>query len=134
MCTRCRSIGRATSTPAIVATGRIHVFDSDGNFMRFLYMNVPYDKTRHPVLGNLPPNRPDETAPWTMCITNGPTQYLFVMDSEPGRLYKMTLDGKIVGVYGESGRQTGQFNWPHGTRLSVGKRAVRGRHEQLARS
>jgi len=23
-------------------------------------------------------------------------------------------DGKIVGVYGESGRQTGQFNWPHG--------------------
>jgi hypothetical protein len=77
-------------------------------------MNVPYDKSRHPVLGNLPPNRPDETAPWTMCMTNGPTQYLFVMDSEPGRLYKMTLDGKIVGVYGESGRQTGQFNWPHG--------------------
>ena len=38
----------------------------------------------------------------------------FVMDSEPGRLYKMTLDGKIVGVYGESGRQAGQFNWPHG--------------------
>ncbi|MGH9253476.1 MAG: peptidyl-alpha-hydroxyglycine alpha-amidating lyase family protein [Vicinamibacterales bacterium] len=93
---------------------RIHVFDSDGRFLRFLHMNVPYDKARHPVLGNLPTNRPDETAPWTMCMTNGPTQYLFVMDSEPGRLYKMTLDGKIVGVYGESGRQTGQFNWPHG--------------------
>jgi hypothetical protein len=93
---------------------RIHVFDSDGKFIRFLHMNVPYDKSRHPVLGNLPPNRPDETAPWTMCMTNGPTQYLLVMDSEPGRLYKMTLDGKIVGVYGESGRQTGQFNWPHG--------------------
>jgi hypothetical protein len=36
------------------------------------------------------------------------------MDSEPGRLYKMTLDGKIVGYFGESGRQVGQFNWPHG--------------------
>ena len=94
---------------------RIHVFDGEGRFQRFLHMNVPYDKSRHPVLGNLPANRPDETAPWTMCInTTGPTQYLFVMDSEPGRLYKMTLDGKILGVFGESGRQTGQFNWPHG--------------------
>jgi len=93
---------------------RIHVFNSDGQFLRFLHMNVPYDKSRHPALGNLPMNRPDETAPWTLCITNGPTQYLFAMDSEPGRLYKMTLEGKILGVYGESGRQTGQFNWPHG--------------------
>jgi len=93
---------------------RIHVFTGDGQFLRFLHMNVPYDKSRHPALGNLPMNRPDETAPWTMCITNGPTQYLFAMDSEPGRLYKMTLEGKILGVYGESGRQTGQFNWPHG--------------------
>ena len=93
---------------------RIHVFNTDGQFLRFIHMNVPYDKARHPTLGNLPMNRPDETAPWTLCITNGPTQYLFAMDSEPGRLYKMTLDGKILGVYGESGRQTGQFNWPHG--------------------
>ena len=94
---------------------RIHVFNSDGQFLRFLHLNAPYDKARHPALGNLPANRPDETAPWTLCITaNGPTQYLFAMDSEPGRLYKMTLDGKILGVWGESGRQTGQFNWPHG--------------------
>jgi DNA-binding beta-propeller fold protein YncE len=93
---------------------RIHVFDGDGNFKRFMHLTVPYDKTRHPVLGNMPANRPDETAPWTMCITNGPTQYLYVMDSEPGRLYKMALDGKIVGIFGESGRQPGQFNWPHG--------------------
>ena len=25
----------------------------------------------------------------------------------------MTLDGKIVGMLGESGRRMGQFNWPH---------------------
>ena len=94
---------------------RIHVFNSDGQFLRFLHLNVPYDKTRHPALGNLPMNRPDETSPWTMCITTTPgTQYLFAMDSEPGRLYKMTLDGKILGVWGESGRGPGQFNWPHG--------------------
>ena len=26
----------------------------------------------------------------------------------------MTLEGKILGMLGESGRQLGQFNWPHG--------------------
>jgi hypothetical protein len=93
---------------------RIQVFDRDGNFERFIFLAVPYDKKRHPVLGNLPANPPDETAPWTLCITNTPTQYLYTSDSEPGRIYKLTLDGKIVGMLGESGRQPGQFNWIHG--------------------
>ena len=93
---------------------RIQVFDSDGNLLRIMHLNAPYDKTRHPVLGSLGPNRPDETAPWTLCISNGPTQYLFASDQEPGRVYKMTLDGKILGMFGESGRQLGQFNWAHG--------------------
>jgi len=94
---------------------RIQVFDGEGTFLRYIFLDVPYDKSRHPVLGNLPMNRPDETAPWALCITtDGPTQYLFAVDQEPGRLYKMTLDGKILGMYGESGRQVGQFNWPHG--------------------
>jgi len=92
---------------------RIQVFDTDGNFKRMIHLNVPYDKKRHPVLGNLNPNAPDETQPWTICITNTPTQYLFTSDSEPGRIYKLTLDGKIVGVFGESGRAAGQFNWIH---------------------
>ena len=26
----------------------------------------------------------------------------------------MTLDGKIVGMLGESGHEVGQFNWTHG--------------------
>ena len=42
----------------------------DGNFQRFILLNAPYDKKRHPVLGNLPRRtRPDETQPWTICIT-----------------------------------------------------------------
>lgn len=93
---------------------RIQKFDSDGNLLRIIYLNVPYDKTRQPVLGNLNPNAPDETAPWTICISGGETQYLFASDVEPGRIYKMTLDGKILGWLGESGRQLGQFNWLHG--------------------
>ena len=93
---------------------RIQVFDSDGALLRIMYLNAPYDKTRHPVLGNLNPNPPDETAPWTLCISNGPTQFLFASDQEPGRIYKMTLEGKILGMFGESGRGPGQFNWTHG--------------------
>jgi NHL repeat len=94
---------------------RIQVFDSDGTFLRMIHLNVPYNKQRHPVLGNLPANPPDETAPWTLCInTNGPTQYLFTTDQEPGRLYKLSLDGTIVGMLGESGRDVKQFNWIHG--------------------
>ncbi len=93
---------------------RIQVFDRDGNFQRFIFLNVPYDKTRHPVLGNLSPNPPDETQPWTICITQGPTQYLYTSDQEPGRIYKLTLDGKMVGTFGESEHDLGQFSWTHG--------------------
>jgi sugar lactone lactonase YvrE len=93
---------------------RIQVFDRDGNFQRFIFLNVPYDKTRHPVLGNLAPNPPDETQPWTICITPGPTQYLYTSDQEPGRIYKLSLDGKILGMFGESGHDMGQFSWTHG--------------------
>ena len=93
---------------------RIQKFDSDGNFQQMIYLNVPYDKNRQPVLGNKSPNPPDETAPWTICISDGETQYLFASDVEPGRIYKLTLDGKILGWLGKSGRQLGQFNWVHG--------------------
>jgi hypothetical protein len=93
---------------------RIQVFDRDGKFLRFMLLKAPYDKKRHPVLGNAPANPPDETAPWTICITQGPTQYLYTSDSEPGRVYKLSLDGKILGMFGESGHDVGQFSWIHG--------------------
>ena len=31
---------------------RIQVFDVNGKFLRMIHLNVPYDKKRHPVLGN----------------------------------------------------------------------------------
>jgi hypothetical protein len=95
---------------------RIHVYDHDGNFIRFMFLNAPYDKSRHPVLGNAPSSpdaMPNQTAPWALCISPTTPQYLFVVDAEPGRLYKMTLDGKILGMLGQSGHRMGQFNWPH---------------------
>jgi hypothetical protein len=92
---------------------RIQVFDREGTFQRFIFLNATYDKRRHPVLGNLAANRPDETQPWTICLTNTPTQYLYVSDDEPGRIYKMALDGKILGTLGKSGHEVKQFNWIH---------------------
>jgi hypothetical protein len=92
---------------------RIQVFDREGTFQRFIFLNATYDKKHHPVLGNLPANRPDETQPWTICITNTPTQYLYTSDDEPGRIYKLTLDGKILGALGKSGHEVKQFNWIH---------------------
>ena len=94
---------------------RIQVFDGDGNFQRLILLNVPYDKKRHPVLGNVAENPSDVTAPWALCMTNTTPQYLYVADQEPGRVYKVNpKDGRILGWFGESGHDLGQFNWIHG--------------------
>lgn len=93
---------------------RIQVFDSDGNFIRIILLNAAFDKSMQPVLGNVNPNLPDETEPWAICITQGETQYIWAADEHPGRIYKLTLDGEILGMLGQSGKQLGQFNWIHG--------------------
>ena len=52
-------------------------------------------------------------APWTVCITPPPNQVLYSSDGYPGRIYKLSLDGKVLGVLGESGKQPKQFGWIH---------------------
>ncbi len=52
-------------------------------------------------------------APWTVCITPPPHQVLYTSDAYPGRIYKLSLDGKVLGVFGESGKQLKQFGWIH---------------------
>lgn len=46
-------------------------------------------------------------------LAPGPTQYLYVADAVPGRIYKLTLDGKVLGRLGEAGKQPKQFGWAH---------------------
>jgi hypothetical protein len=53
-------------------------------------------------------------SPWAVCVSGGPTQYLYMADAFPGRMYKLTLDGKLVGYLGRSGHQAKQFGWIHG--------------------
>jgi DNA-binding beta-propeller fold protein YncE len=97
---------------------RIQVFDGDGRFLRAITIDVPFDHAARPAIGNKPdPDAKSGTfapgAPWTVCITPPPNQVLFTSDAYPGRLYKLSLDGKVLGVLGESGKQPKQFGWIH---------------------
>jgi hypothetical protein len=74
---------------------RMQVFDGDGTF-----------KTQISNIG----------APAAICITPGPRQYLYSSNSNPpenidtdGEIYKMELNGKIVGKFGKAGKLPKEF-------------------------
>ncbi len=96
---------------------RIQVFDPDGNPVRIITIDVPYTKEPNILSGAAPSSTTNPLsasgAPWAMCITKGPTQYMYVSDAVPGRIYKLTLDGKVLGVLGDAGKQAKQFGWIH---------------------
>ena len=70
---------------------RIQVFDTDGN--RKAVWNLP-------------------TAPWSLCLTNGPNQVMFA--GSVGRVYKIDLTGKILGAFGRPGKMAGTIDSVHG--------------------
>jgi DNA-binding beta-propeller fold protein YncE len=96
---------------------RVQVFDTDGKFLRMFSINVP------PVPGTKSVNGPTPTgaqlanligAPNSICITPGPRQVLFVGETTfPGRIFKVALDGTVLGVIGHSGRNLGEFSGAH---------------------
>ena len=47
-------------------------------------------------------------------MTPGPNPVLFVGDLYPSRVYKVSLEGEVLGVYGQPGRNLGEFGWIHG--------------------
>lgn len=73
---------------------RIQVFDNNGDF-----------KTAYTDVG----------APWTLCISPGPHQYLYSSNSnetnsmDNGEIYKMELDGKVLGKFGRAGKLAKEF-------------------------
>jgi DNA-binding beta-propeller fold protein YncE len=105
------------------ANARIQVFDSDGKFLRQIVIDVPVAPGTRPLMGYQappPPNAPPGSnlsyrpgAPAAICITPGPSQVMFVADLYPARIYKLSLDGKLLGVLGKNGRQLGEFGGMH---------------------
>ena len=77
---------------------RIQVFNNDGEF-KTQYLNVG--------------------APWAICISPGAHQYLFSSNSsgtgdmENGEIYKMELNGKIIGKFGTAGKLLKEFGSTH---------------------
>ena len=95
---------------------RIQVFDGDGKFLRQITIDVPVDPDARPAIGNKtvhPSGSRMPGSPWAICITPGPHQVLYSSDAFPGRIYKLTLEGKVLGIFGRSGKQLGQFGWIH---------------------
>ena len=70
---------------------RVQVFDTDGKFLQEWH--------------NIGP-------PWSLCITPGLNQVVFV--GSIGRIYKMDLNGNVLGVLGKTGKLPGEMEWVHG--------------------
>jgi hypothetical protein len=96
---------------------RIQVFNTDGKFLRMFTIDVPPDPKTKAVNGNTPTGERLAAvigAPNSICITQGQNQVLYVAESTyPGRLFKVSLEGKVLGFMGRSGRQLKQFSGIH---------------------
>jgi NHL repeat len=95
------------------ANGNVYVADRGNNriqvFSNDLVLRAIYDNVG---------------APWAVCITPGPHQYLYSSNSNPdnndsrinavtGEIYKMELDGTVLGKFGKAGKQLGEFTTVH---------------------
>ena len=96
---------------------RIQVFDPSGKFLRQFTIDLPVPATGKVVYGEPRPDLKTGSqapgAPDALCMTPGPNPVLFVGDLYPSRIYKVSLEGKLLGVYGGPGRNLGEFGWIH---------------------
>ena len=90
---------------AVDAQGNVYVADS-GNKRIQIFDNNGTFKTQYTNVGT----------PTALCITPGPNQFLYSSNSNPpedfdvgGEIYKMKLDGTIVGKFGKAGKLPKEF-------------------------
>ena len=93
------------STPHAIASdakGNIYVADRGNNRIQV------FDPDLNPVriISNV-------RSPWAICITPGPTQYLYSADANTGHIYKEDLEGHLIGYFGQVGKKVGDFYWVH---------------------
>lgn len=96
---------------------RVQVFNTDGKFLRKFQIDTPPDMTTKSVNGNTPNAEQVKNgigAPNSLCIPNDNPNVIFLGESTfPGRIFKIDLNGKVLGVIGKSGRQLGSFSGGH---------------------
>jgi sugar lactone lactonase YvrE len=95
------------------AKGNVYVADRSNRRIQVFDNDLTY-KTLYDQVG----------APWALCVTPGSHQYLYSSNSNPdnnnseigavtGEIYKMELDGTIVGKFGKTGKGLGDFSTVH---------------------
>lgn len=100
-------------TIAVDAKGWVYVGDRTNNRIQVLDNDLNV-KTQITGVG----------APWAVCITPGPHQYLYSSNSFPdgndsrqmattGLIYKMELDGTVIGKFGKVGKEPGELSTVH---------------------
>jgi hypothetical protein len=98
---------------------RIQVFDGEGNFQRQFTIDAPVPPDARPAIGNMPGEADFAAgtfapgAPWAICFSPPPNQVLYASDGFPGRIYKLTPEGKLLGMLGRSGKKLKQFGFIH---------------------
>jgi len=104
------------NTPhSITSDAQGNVYVADRGNARIVVLNNDLElKTMYTNVGN----------PWTVCVSPGSHQYLYSSNSNPdanpaasweitGEIYKMELDGRIIGKFGKAGKNLGEFQTVH---------------------
>ncbi len=95
------------------AQGNVYVADRSNHRLQVFDNNLKF-KASYDNIGDS----------WTVCVSPGPHQYLFTSNSNPngnapgtwentGEIYKMELDGTILGRFGHASKQPGGFQVVH---------------------
>ena len=98
---------------AVDAQGNVYVADRSNHRLQVFDNNLEF-KASYDNIGDS----------WTVCVSPGPHQYLFTSNSNPngnapgswdvtGEIYKMELDGTILGRFGHASKQPGGFQVVH---------------------
>jgi sugar lactone lactonase YvrE len=98
---------------AVDAQGNVYVADRTNNRMQVFDNNL----VLRAIYDNI-------GVSWSVCVSPGPHQYLFTSNSNPngngpgtwetsGEIYKMELDGTILGRFGHASKQLGGFQVVH---------------------
>jgi hypothetical protein len=89
------------STPHGIATdaqNNVYVADRGNRRIQVYDNNLNFQKTITGI-----------GAPWSLCVTNTTPQYMFTGDGATGKIFKMDMSGKVVGMF-VTGQDHGEEN------------------------
>ncbi len=99
--------GASARAIAVDAQGNVYVADSGNKRIQVFDSNGAF-KSQIAGVGS----------PQALCITPGPNQVLYSSNSNPpndidvaGEIYKLKLDGTVIGKFGKAGRTAKEFNF-----------------------